>query len=169
MLSEGGKGGGAELYNQATRGVCLAPQCLPSWQACISNVIYYCGDVCPGCLSDETALLSNTPHPLRTLSTAGIKTLDRLLYLSSKPGWSAARNEAGKAVQMSEEAQIKARGGRKVCLSAVWRGTGGSLEWRSCGSFFFFFFFWAQSSAVAPTGLHSSIRPSLIKITVRYS
>lgn len=44
-------------------GVCLALQCLPFMQACISNVIYYLGDVCSRCVSDEKALLSKVLPP----------------------------------------------------------------------------------------------------------
>ena len=74
--------GDAEVYNQTSRpgrGVCLAPQCLLFGQACISNVIYYSGDVCPSSLSDEKALFSK-------VYLAGMYTQDRLLYLSYKPG-----------------------------------------------------------------------------------
>lgn len=62
VLSEGE----AEVYNQTRRprrGICLAPQCLPFGQACISNVIYYSGDVCPSCLSDEKTLFSKVVPP----------------------------------------------------------------------------------------------------------
>lgn len=56
----------AEVYDQTSRprqGVCLALQCLPFGKACISNVIYYSGDVCPSWLIDEKVLFSKVLLP----------------------------------------------------------------------------------------------------------
>lgn len=93
--------GETEVYSEMShprQGVCLVSQCLLAAQACISNVIYYSGDVCPSCPSDEAGLFFQVLLP-------GVYTQDRLLYLSYKPGWSAACNEAGRAVQMSGDVQ----------------------------------------------------------------